>query len=172
MGLWRRIFGGHDAARALAPLYAGIVAEARAPRWYADRGVADTLDGRFDMVSTVLALVLIRLERLGEPGREPAARLAELFITDMDGQLRQEGIGDLVVGKHIGRMMGQVGGRFDAYRTALAGGGDWSAALDRNIHRAADAAPATRAMLEQDVRTLAERIGRLDLATLIGGRLA
>ena len=172
LGLFRRIFGGGQAAQAYAPLYAAIVAAARRPRWYRNAGVADTLDGRFDMVSTVLALVLLRLDALGAEAREVGARLTELFIDDMDGQLRQNGIGDIVVGKHIGRMMSQLGGRSAAYRQALAPGGDLTAALERNIHRAPDAAPASSAVLARDVRVLSETLSRRDLATLIAGELA
>ena len=118
----------------------------------------DTFDGRFDMVSSVLALVLLRLEALGEPARGPSARVTELFVTDMDGQLRQRGIGDLVVGKHIGRMMGQLGGRLAAYRDGLAPGGDLAGAIDRNIYRGADGAGVgARAMSSTGLRALGAR---------------
>jgi cytochrome b pre-mRNA-processing protein 3 len=168
----KRILGGRRAAEPYRPLYAAVVAQARAPRWYREGGVADTLDGRFDMLSTVLAVVLLRLETLGVAGQEPAARLAELFIADMDGQLRQQGMGDLVVGKHVGRMMAQLGGRLSALREAMATEGALAPALDRNIHRAPDAPPATRARLAQDVRALGERVGRLELPALLAGQLA
>ena len=44
------------------------------------------------------------------------ADLTDRFIADMDGSLRQDGVGDQVVGKHIGRMMAALGGRLGAYR--------------------------------------------------------
>ncbi len=140
-------------------LYDAIVGVARRPHWYVEGRVADTLDGRFDMVSSVLALVLLRLETLGEAGRGPSARLTELFITDMDGQLRQRGIGDLVVGKHIGRMMGQVGGRLAAYRDGLATGGDLAGAIDRNIYRGAAVPVEASAHVEQGLRALGDGPG-------------
>ncbi len=63
------IFGfGPDQREALIPLYSSVVAEARNPIWYADHGVPDTLDGRFDMVSAILSLVLVRLDAEGKPG--------------------------------------------------------------------------------------------------------
>jgi cytochrome b pre-mRNA-processing protein 3 len=65
--------------------------------------------------------------------RLPSVRLTELFVTDMDGQLRESGVGDLVVGKHIGRLMSVLGGRLGAYRAALAGQEDLGAALERNL---------------------------------------
>jgi cytochrome b pre-mRNA-processing protein 3 len=150
-------------------LYDAVVTAARRPHWYRDGGVPDTFDGRFDMVSSVLALVLLRLEALGEPARGPSARLTELFVTDMDGQLRQRGIGDLIVGKHIGRMMGQLGGRLSAYRDGLAPGGDLAGAIARNIHRGADLPPAACAHVEQALRGLATALDARDLATILEG---
>ncbi|WP_419826989.1 ubiquinol-cytochrome C chaperone family protein [Sphingomonas sp.] len=170
MGLWRRWFGREDRVSAYAPLYAAIVAAARDPRWYRAGGVADTLDGRFDMVSGVLALVLIRLEAAGDDGREPAARVTELFVDDMDGQLRQQGIGDIVVGKHVGRMMAALGGRIAAYRDGLAPGGDLAGALDRNVHRGPGATDAARETLEGGVRALGGQIMATPLDVLLAGR--
>jgi len=42
----------------------------------------------------------------------------------MDGQLREQGVGDVVVGKHIGKLMGTLGGRLNAYRDAMDAGED------------------------------------------------
>ena len=98
-----------------AALYAAVVARARMPHWYVEGAVPDTIDGRFDMIAAVLAMAMLRLE--SDPAGAPAAtHLAEAFVDDMDPQLREIGIGDLLVGKHIGRMMGMLGGRLGAYR--------------------------------------------------------
>ena len=118
MSFLTRIFGnGGQERAAYRPLYDSVVAAVRDPAWYVEGEVPDTVDGRFDMIAAVLALVMLRME--SEPsGGEPAARLAERFVDDMDGQLRQIGIGDYVVGKHIGRMMSALGGRLGAFRDA------------------------------------------------------
>jgi cytochrome b pre-mRNA-processing protein 3 len=168
----KRLWGGRADPPAPVALYDALVAEARRPHWYREGQVPDTLDGRFDMVATVLALALLRLEALGDPARGPSARLAELFVSDMDGQLRQSGIGDLVVGKHVGRMMGQLGGRLAAYRAALGGDGDLSAAIDRNLYRGAAMPAAARAHVERGLGALAERLGMRDLPALMAGDIA
>ena len=119
MGLIQRIFGGKaDPSAALLPLYEQVVARARAPHWYEEGAVPDTIDGRFDMIAAVLSLVLLRLEP-EEKARRESVWLTELFVADMDGQLRQIGIGDVSVGKHMGKMMSALGGRLGAYRLAL-----------------------------------------------------
>jgi cytochrome b pre-mRNA-processing protein 3 len=170
--LFKRLLGGRRDARALVPLYNAIVGAARLPHWYLEGGVPDTIDGRFDMVSTILSLVLLRMEAQGEPAREPSARLTELFVTDMDGQLRQRGIGDLVVGKHVGRMMSQLGGRLTAYREGLAEGGDLAGAIDRNVHRGADVPEAARHHVEARLRGLAAALDTRDLDALLAGDIA
>lgn len=119
MSLLSRLLGKRPEDRlALIPLWHGAVAIAREPQWYAGCGIADTVPGRFDAVTLVLALVLLRMEREAELV-EPSVRLTELFVDDMDGQLRESGVGDLVVGKHIGRLMSVLGGRLGAIREAL-----------------------------------------------------
>jgi cytochrome b pre-mRNA-processing protein 3 len=170
--LFKRLLGGRRDARALAPLYDAIVRQARLPHWYVEGQVPDTLDGRFDMVSTILSLVLLRLEALGEPAREASARLTELFVTDMDGQLRQHGIGDLVVGKHVGRMMSQLGGRLTAYREGLADGGDLAGAIDRNVHRGAAVPDGATAHVAARLRAFAADLDERALPALLAGDIA
>lgn len=108
-----------DGRDALRPLWHRTVALAREPQWYADCGIADTVAGRFDAITLVLGLVLLRMER-EEVLIDPSVRLTELFVDDMDGQLRESGVGDLAVGKHVGKLMGVLGGRLGAIRDALA----------------------------------------------------
>lgn len=167
MGVWDRLFGRKE-RDALTPLYNAVVAEARRPDWYLTGKVPDTLDGRFDMVSAVLSLVLLRLEAEGEAGRAPAAYLTEIFVNDMDGQLRERGIGDIVVGKHIGRMMGALGGRLGALRDAFAGG-DLDGAIDRNIYRGAVPSDAAQAAVREGLTDLRTRLAAVPAAELIAG---
>ncbi len=133
--LLSRLFGRTDARERMRGLYNAVIAEGRAEHWYAQGEVPDTLDGRFDMIVAILAQVLLRLEREGKA--QESVWLTELFVDDMDGQLRQEGIGDVVVGKHVGRMMSALGGRIAAYRIGLGGEANPALreALVRNLYR-------------------------------------
>ena len=155
---------------AVLPLYNAVVLRARQPHWYLDGAVPDTVDGRFDMIAAVLSLVLIRLEANSE-GAKTAARLTERFVTDMDGQLRELGIGDIVVGKHIGRMMSALGGRLAAYRAALTEEGDLEDALRRNLYRGE--APSTDALahVEGALRARWTRLACLTRDALLAGDL-
>lgn len=162
-----RMFGARD-TEAL-PLYTAIVARGRAPHWYLDGAVADTVDGRFDMIAGLLAFVLLRLE--DDPaGAETVARVTERFVDDMDGQLRQIGIGDIIVGKHISKMMSMLGGRIGAYREALAGG-SLDAALLRNLYRGATPpAPALRHVADA-LYGFRDTLADTPTATIIAGDL-
>lgn len=159
-----------DPRLAVRPLWHRVVEIAREKEWYRDCGIADTIAGRFDAITLILSLVLLRMER--EPALiDPSVRLTELFVEDMDGQLRQGGVGDLVVGKHIGKLMSSLGGRLGAYREALEAGEEAMAqAVARNVTlrdggdpllvaRRARAFAAGLALVPGD-RVLAAEIGR------------
>lgn len=172
MSFWRRLFESSPAeAKPHLPLYGAIVSRARDPRWYAQGGVPDTIDGRFDMLALVMTLVLLRLDREGAPLRATAVQLTERFIDDMDGQLRELGIGDVVVGKHMGKMMGALGGRIDAYGEALDKGGDLEAALIRNLYRGEAPSADGLALVAADVRALHRALGGQPVERLIAGEL-
>ena len=117
----------------MVPLYHATVAAARAPHWYEAGQVPDTIDGRFDMLAAMMALVLIRLEDDSAQAQN-SVWLTELFIEDMDGQLRQIGVGDHGVGKHVGKIMGALGGRLEAFRDALTSGAPLEPLVLRNIY--------------------------------------
>ncbi|MBU6267200.1 MAG: hypothetical protein KGN34_06655 [Sphingomonadales bacterium] len=143
---------------------------AREKPWYAVHGLSDSVPGRFDAITLVLALVLLRMEREPELAAL-SALLTELFVTDMDGQLRESGVGDLVVGKHVGKLMGVLGGRIGAYREALAQPDDTALtqALERNLslNEGGD-----RAALAAAVRALAGRLAATPAPALLAGAIA
>ena len=168
MKLLQRLFGRPDRGTAPA-LYQAVVARGREPHWYADGAVPDTIDGRFDMIAAVLSLVLIRLEQQPE-GVGHGAMLTEVFIEDMDGQLRQIGIGDIIVGKHIGKMMAMLGGRIGAYREGLAAN-DLKPALIRNLYRGVEPAAHAVAHVEAAMFALRESLAGASLDSLIAGEI-
>ena len=173
MGLWQRL-AGRKAQNPAAALYEAVVARGREAHWYEAGGVPDTVNGRFDMIASVLAIVLLRME--AEPAAaEPSARLIECFVDDMDGQLRQIGIGDVVVGKRMGKMMGLLGGRLGAYREALAAdpaSGAFAEALLRNLYRGEHQGEEALAHSEAELRKLQAALAEVELDALLAGRLA
>jgi cytochrome b pre-mRNA-processing protein 3 len=170
MSFLSRIFGKRpDEREALRPLWHSVVAMARAKGWYASLGVADSKEGRFDMVSLVLAAVLLRMEREPEMTQSQAL-LTELFVEDMDGQLRQDGIGDPTVGKHVRKLVTTLGGRLGAMREALPSGpAELVPVLERNV----TVLPGTDlSALAQAVAAMAASVDRVSRDNLLAGRIA
>lgn len=167
MSILSRLFARQSGRDALVPLYNSIVEEARKPAWYLEGGVADTVDGRFDMLAALLSMTLARLEREGAQGAERSVLLTEIFIDDMDGQLRQIGIGDVVVGKHVGRMMSALGGRLAAYRAAACGAESWEDALVRNLYRGERPEAAALGFTAARMRALAVALEGIAADTLV-----
>lgn len=172
MSFLSRLLGTErDPRETWRPLWHRLVAVAREEHWYADRGVADTLDGRFDMISMLTALFMLRLEN--EPGGVPAAaRLTELFVEDMEGQMREAGIGDPTVGKVMGRMMATLGGRAGSLRAALAreDDADLAGVVERNMHLADEDHGPQR--VAEGLRALHARLARTEYAMLEQGEIA
>ena len=173
MSFLTRIFGNPAKERArLRPLYDAIVTEARQPVWYRDGEVPDTLEGRFDMVSTVLSLVLLRLEQEGEALTPQTILLTELFIDDMDGTLRQLGIGDIIVGKHVGKIMGALGGRLGAFRDGFSGKADPAEAVRRNIFRNDPPSDAAVDFVSGRLAALHAGLAAIPTSDVLGGKIA
>lgn len=157
------------------PLWHRTVELARDPRWFAPAdqgggGIADSVAGRFDAITLTLCAVLLRMER--EPALiEPSVRITELFVDDMDGQLRESGVGDLVVGKHIGRLMSVLGGRLGALREALAQPDDAAlvSAIERNVTLGTQGDPARIATL---LRGFVAGLDQASAKDLLAARLA
>ena len=154
MSFLSRLFGTQaDPREQWRPLWHRVVEEARDPDWYRMCGVADTVEGRFDMVTLSLSLALLRMEKDADLAPHTAL-LTELFVEDMEGQLREAGIGDPTVGKKIGTLMSTMGGRLGAYRKAL---------TDEDRAALADAVRRNVTMAQEDeAEALAERMIRLD----------
>ncbi len=155
---------------AMRPLYDAAVERARALGWYMEGRVPDTVDGRFDMLAAILSCVFIRLERKSDSEREQVW-LTELFVEDMDGNLRQIGIGDMSIGKHVGKMMGALGGRLEAYRDSLTGEGDLEAAVRRNIYRGEPPDDEAVAFVTAGLRQFHARLDELSSEDLFAGQL-
>lgn len=140
MSFLSRLLGTEpDPRDAIRPLWHRVVELAREPSFYSACGVADSVGGRFDLITAVLCTVMVRIE--ASEMRAESALLAELFVEDMDGQLREFGVNDVVVGKRIGKLMSVLGGRLGAYRSALVNrdAEKLAAAVMRNVTFSEDA---------------------------------
>lgn len=169
--LWR--FGSRrDDERKASELYGRVVAQARSPVFYADCGIADTPEGRYELIVLHLVLVLERLSAGGEAGAEAQRRLAERFVTDMDDSMREMGVGDLTVPRRVKRAAAGLFERGALYRKAAESRN--SAAMAAALHECLPglrelpgAAPAMAAY----VTTVRDHLAGLDLEDVVAGRV-
>ncbi len=118
--------------------YEACFMQARQPVFYKEAGVPDTVDGRFDLLLVHEFLVIRRLlsdSKRAEEGREFSQVLFDITFADMDQSLRDAGVGDMGVPKHIRRMMLAYNGRMHAYEKAFdEGKAKLEEALARNLY--------------------------------------
>ena len=129
-----RLFRRRPEDDAALSLYRSLVDKARTPAFYAALGVPDTVDGRFDMIVIHAMLVLRRLRGGGARADAVGQALFDLMFKDMDQSLRELGVGDMSIGKHIKRMAKAFYGRANMQETAL------EAAIARGETRALESA--------------------------------
>jgi cytochrome b pre-mRNA-processing protein 3 len=123
---------GEDHAGAV---YAAIVSAARRPLLYEDYKVADTLEGRFDMVILHAYLVLDRLKTGDLAAQAFAQELTDRIFLEMDHNFREMGVGDLSVGKRVRKLAEIFYGRIGAYALAiLEGEAGLAEAFRRNVY--------------------------------------
>lgn len=170
MSLFARLFGTKtDPREPLRPLWLRVIDLARDPAWYATCGVSDSVTGRFDVICAVMSVVMIRLE--ASEMRAESAFLTEFFVEDMDGQLREFGVNDVVVGKRMGKLMGLLGGRLGAYREAILTGDieALSAAVVRNFSLTDQ---GSSRCVAQRIMDLAQRLAATTDETLLSAEIA
>ncbi|HWA90351.1 MAG TPA: ubiquinol-cytochrome C chaperone family protein [Rhizomicrobium sp.] len=125
-----------DAAR----LYGAIVARAREPAFYARLGVADTIDGRFDLLALHAWLVL---DRLREPGiNDLSQALTDTIFVGFEEGMRDLGTGDMGMGRKLKAFADAFYGRLAAYH-ACEDEAAMTAAVVRNLYRGAENPNAT-----------------------------
>ena len=156
----------------ISVLYGMIVAQARLPCFYRHYAVADTVNGRFELIVLHLALVLGRL--MQDPALKALGQgVFDRFCQDMDHNLREMGIGDLKVPKEMQRMGEAFYGRAQAYQAALAAP-DGRALVDavaRNLYGGLPLDPAAAPRLAAYMRLAVRDLQDQDAAHLATGQL-
>ena len=100
-------------------LHASTMAEARQRAFFSDLGVPDTVEGRFDVLTLHLVLLVRRLKLMPSPGPEMAQELVDTAFRHFDSALREMGVGDVTVPKRMKTLAEAFLGRAKAYEEAL-----------------------------------------------------
>jgi cytochrome b pre-mRNA-processing protein 3 len=158
-----------EARAAAARIYEAVLAAARRPPLYLDYGVPDTLQGRFEMVALHLFPVLHRLAEHPGEGAELARLVTERFVEDMDGTLREMGVGDMAVPKRMRTLYESFAGRIAAYSRAH-DQENLAEAIERNVFPDASASGHSSA-LARYVTAALTALRAADMAALQRGEL-
>lgn len=115
----KSLFQPRPAVLAGGRLYTATAAQARRPAFYAQMGAPDTVEGRFELYTLHVALVLRRLKGQGPQATETAQALFDAYVRQLDDALREMGVGDLSVGKKMRKLGEAFYGRVRHYDDAL-----------------------------------------------------
>jgi cytochrome b pre-mRNA-processing protein 3 len=168
-----RLFRPKAVQAAGRALYAAAVEQARRPELYAQLGVPDTVEGRFEAYTLHVVLLLDRLRGHGGQAGETAQALFDTYVKSLDDALREMGVGDLSVGKKMRRLGEAFYGRAKNYEAAFAALPDAAplhSLLERTVFQGAEAAQV--ASLAAYVLKQRAALAAAALDELLAGRAA
>jgi cytochrome b pre-mRNA-processing protein 3 len=131
----KRFFEVKPAVLAGRRLYDAASAQARSAAFYAELGAPDTLEGRFELYTLHVVLLLDRLK--GDLAVAQARQaLFDAYVRGLDDALREIGVADIAVGKKMKKLAGAFYGRLRAYEagfSALPAQDDLRALIGRTL---------------------------------------
>ena len=153
-------------------LYDSVVERARQPLLYTDFAVSDSIEGRFELYSLHVILLLHRLKGQGPRATDTAQALFDTFISQLDHALREIGVGDLSVAKKMRKLGEAFYGRAKHYDAALDTEADseLEALIGRTVFEGAGEAGRAEALAFY-VRRVQTALAAEPLETLLEGRI-
>jgi cytochrome b pre-mRNA-processing protein 3 len=171
-----RLFRKKSIKRAARSLYDYLSAVAREPALYGPGRVADSPDGRFELLALFASVFFTRLSKRGEQADETAQEVFDILFSGMDHALRELGVGDISVGKRIRKLAESFYGRMAVYHDCIARSGEEPAALSQAIGRhvleQADGDHPFAAILAQRTLDWAALLEQQSDADLLSGQIA
>lgn len=168
-----RLFRTKPALTAGRALYAAVVDQSRRPALYEVYDAPDTVEGRFEIYTLHVFLLLDRLKRQGPQASDTAQALFDTYVSSLDDALREMGVGDLSVGKKMRKLGEAFFGRVKSYETAFDSLPD-AAALNALLLRTVYAETASAALPKLAVYVVAQRaaLAAQPLERLLAGDVA
>ena len=147
------------------------VREARRPHWFVEGQVPDTLNGRFAVLATIVALITVRLEREGSDGQQASIALTERLVESLDIEIREIGLGDPTLGKQVRKLVGAVSGRVERWRALADSETPWSEEVRRSLYLEEEPDTAAESHSEKELHRLWRRLASAGLEQLANGRI-
>jgi cytochrome b pre-mRNA-processing protein 3 len=115
-----RLLKPRPAKAAGGKLYASAVAQARSAPLYAVMGVRDSLEGRFELFTLHVVMLLERLKGQGDLAADTSQATFDAYVRGLDDAFREIGVSDTAVGKKMKKLAGAFYGRLKAFDEAAA----------------------------------------------------
>jgi len=115
-----RLFRPRPARQAGFELYTKAAAQARCPALYTAMRTPDTREGRFELYTLHVILLIERLRGQGEAAAETSQATFDAYLRGLDDAFRELGVGDMAVPKRMKKLGQAFYGRLRAYDLALA----------------------------------------------------
>jgi cytochrome b pre-mRNA-processing protein 3 len=173
MNIIKNIFSFSHEKKVAHKLYKTIVRQARQPVFYESCGVADTFDGRFDMISLHMILIIRRMKGDINQSRKLSQALFDFMFDDIDLNLRELGIGDMGVLHRVKKMTKAFFGRLESYDRGLKQTNDdlLLAALERNLYRENNVTDTDLKTITNYTRRQSLYLDKVNISVLMTGKL-
>ena len=120
MGFFSKLFGRKDAAiEDAGRIYAKLMNQARQAAFYGEGKAPDNYDGRIDVLTLHIAVVLNALGKHGEQGERLSQAIFDVMRDDFEVAMREEGLSDTGIKRRIKPMMQLFYTRVKSYVEAL-----------------------------------------------------
>ena len=168
-----RLFRKRPSVETGRRLYAACVNQARRPELYTELASPDTVEGRFELYSLHVILLLDRLVRQGDEAGEVSQGVFDAYVRALDDALREMGVGDLSVGRKMRKIGEALYGRLKNYDAAFRGEPDadtLEAILARTVYEGVEHPPV--AAMAAYVQRQKAHLEALSLRSLLDGELS
>ncbi len=158
--------------QAVHDVYATALEHTRKEEFYTEYGVPDTFDGRFDLLLVHIFLVFNRMMKDNEiSAADFNQALFDETFKDMDQTLREMGIGDMGIPKHMRKMMKAFNGRMHSYQFAIKEN-TLVFALKNNLYGTVeDIDPAICLKMEQRIQAMANYLQKQSVDNIVKGHI-
>ncbi len=169
--MFRKLFGRKSDSDAVHDLYVCIINQARKKDFYEKLSVPDSLDGRFDMITLHMFLILRRLKVENKVTAEFSQSLFDLMFSDMDLSLREMGVGDVGVGKRVKAMVQGFYGRISAYEESFGEKPEvLKTALERNLYGTVEVDPLILTQMQEYVVKQDTHLATQEVSMITSGK--
>lgn len=120
MGFFSKLFGVKDSAiEDAGRIYSALMGQARQAAFYGENKAPDNYDGRIDVLTLHIAVVLEALSKHGEQGERLSQAIFDVMRDDFEVAMREEGLSDTGIKRRIKPMMQLFYTRVKSYVEAL-----------------------------------------------------